>query len=129
MPSEVVSALDSTLSVNPKKRLAMPQVRDVLATRLLYGKHRAIVTYGTMHELSTPGKSINLKTDTGGVTIRYTGLQFVIESVSGDAYINNAAAQIGHSLPDSCVITLGPPYHGAARTFVPFNVSHPGVVL
>jgi eukaryotic-like serine/threonine-protein kinase len=126
---EVISTLDSTISVDPKKRFAMTQVRDVLASRLLYGRHRAIVTYGTMHELSSPGKSINLKTGTGGVTIRYNGLLFVIESISGDAYINNAVAQVGQPLPGSCVITLGPPHHGAARTFVPFNVSHPGVVL
>jgi len=126
---EVISALDSTISIDPKNRIAMSQVRDVLATRLLYGKHRAIVTYGTMHELSSPGKSINLKTGAAGVTIRYNGLQFLIESVFGDAYINNAVGRVGQSLPGSCVITLGPPSFGAARTFVPFNVSHPGVVL
>src|SRR5208282_5036155 len=101
----------------------------VLARRLLYGKHRAVVTYGATHELAIPGKSISLQTGVGIITIRYDGLRFAIESLSGNVYINNATAQIGKTLPGSCVITLGAPSLGASRTFVPFNVSHPEVVL
>jgi serine/threonine-protein kinase len=82
-----------------------------------------------MHELSIPAKSISLKAGIGNITIRYDGLCFTIESLSGDVYINNARAQVGETLPGSCVITLGDPSLGASRTFVPFNVSHPGVVL
>jgi serine/threonine protein kinase len=126
---EVVTVLDLTLETDPKKRPPMAQVRDVLARRLLYGKHRAVVTYGALHELSTPGKSINLQTSAGAVTIRYDGLRFVVESLSGDVYINNTIARTGITLPGSCVITFGDAYLGAGRTFVPFNVSHPGVVL
>ena len=126
---EVVAILDLTLESDPTKRPGMPKVREVLERRLLYGKHRAVVTYGATHELGVPGKSISLQTGMGSITIRYDGLRFTIESVSGDVYINNAIAQLGRTLPGSCVITLGAPSLGAARTFVPFNVSHPGVVL
>jgi len=129
LTQEVVAILDLTLETDPKKRPAMTKVRDVLAGRLLYGKHRAVVTYGSLHELSVPGKSISLKTAIGAITIKYDGLRFAIESLSGDVYINNAAAQTNQTLPRSCVITLGASYLGASRTFVPFNVSHPGVVL
>jgi len=129
LPTEVAAILDLALESNPKKRPPMTQVRDVLARRLLYGKHRAVVTYGAMHELSFPGKSISLKAGIGDITIRYDGLCFTIESLSGDVYINNARAQVGETLPGSCVITLGDPSLGASRSFVPFNVSHPGVVL
>jgi serine/threonine protein kinase len=129
IPTEVAAILDLTLDSNPGKRPTMSQVRDVLARRLLYGKHKAVVTYGAAHELSVPGKSFHLNAGIGDITIRYDGLSFTIESVSGDVYINNRRAQVGETLPSSCVITLGDPSLGASRTFVPFNVSHPGVVL
>jgi eukaryotic-like serine/threonine-protein kinase len=129
LSSEVAVILDLTLESNPRMRPSMASVRDVLSRRLLYGKHRAVVTSGTMHELSTPGKSISLKTGVGAITIKYDGLCFAIESLAGDCYINNSPAQVGETLPSSCVITLGAPLLGSSRTFVPFNVSHPGVVL
>lgn len=129
LASEVAAILDATLEVDAKKRPAMTKIRDVLAARLLFGKHRAVVTYGSMHELTTPGKSMNLQTSMGGITIRYDGLRFVIESLSGAVYINNRTARVGETLPGSCVITLGAPPLGSSRTFVPFNLSHPGVVL
>lgn len=129
LTAEVVTILDLTLETDPNKRPAMTKVREVLERRLLYGKHRAVVTYGATHELAIPGKSISLQTGMGAITIRYDGLRFTIESLSGNVYINNAIAQIGKTLPGSCVITLGAPPLGASRIFVPFNVSHPGVVL
>ena len=83
-----------------------------------------------MHELSTPGKSISLSIPgVGATSIKYDGLQFTIASVTGNVYINNRPAAVGEELPDSCVITIGAPPLGASRTFAPFNVSHPGVVL
>jgi serine/threonine protein kinase len=129
LPTEVASALNQTLETSPSKRPTAAHLRDLLARRLLYGKHRAIVTYGTTHELSVPGKAINLSTSAGGIVIKYDGLTFSIGSVVGDAFVNNTRAQVGNTLPNSCVITLGSPVLGAGRTFVPFNVSHPGVVL
>jgi serine/threonine protein kinase len=130
LPTEVVALLDKTLSVAPSDRPLMSEIRDLLGRRLLYGKHRAVVTYGQMHELSKPGKSISLSIPGVGATaIKYDGLLFTIESVSGNVYINNRRAVVGEELPDSCVITIGAPVLGAGRTFAPFNVSHPGVVL
>jgi len=129
LPVEVVSVLNHTLEAKPNRRPTATQLRDVLARRLLFGKHRAVVTYNTAHELSAPGKAINLSTKVGSVVIKYDGLCFTIDSVGGDVFINNSRALIGNTLPDSCVITLGATALGAARKFVPFNVSHPGVVL
>jgi serine/threonine-protein kinase len=130
LPSDVVALLDRTLSVSPSDRPLMSEIRDLLGRRLLYGKHRAVVTYGQMHELSTPGKSISLSIPgIGATSIKYDGLRFKIGSVVGDVYINNMRAVVGEELPDSCVITIGAQALGASRTFAPFNVSHPGVVL
>jgi serine/threonine protein kinase len=129
LPQDITKILNGTLEVNPRKRPDMSAVRDILATRLLFGRHRAIITYGSNHELSTPGKSVNLKIGNDGIAISYDGLSFLIATISGDVYVNNMAANAGDLLPHSCVITLGSPQIGFGRTYVPFNVSHPGVVL
>jgi len=129
LPPDITAILDRTLSVDPGHRPAMVEVRDVLARRLLWGKHRAVITYGANHELSVPGKSVALKVGSDGLTIAYDGLYFTVNSVSGAVYVNNLPVITGTSLPDSCVITLGPPQLGWDRAHVPFNVSHPEVVL
>jgi len=129
LPQEVVQILNQTLESDPQKRPDIEVLRNTLERRLLYGKHRAVVTYAGMHELSVPGNSIKLRAGFGEVTIKYDGLVFMVESISGDVFLNNKRTQIGSVLPDSCVITLGAPSLGAGRTFAPFNVSHPGVVL
>jgi len=130
IPPDVVNILDGTLVSDPKKRPEMTVVRDRLARRILYGKHRAVVSSsGQIHELSDPGKSIFLKAGTDQIRIKYDGLQFTVESLAGDVFLNNTSTNIGSVLPDSCVITLGGPALKWNRTFAPFNVSHPGVVL
>ncbi len=126
---DVVAILDLTLQLDPNRRPRMSEVRDALAKRLVFGKHKALITYGKNHLLQDVGKSGTLKVGNDGITISYNGLSFNIISLTGNVYINNAPASVGMSLPDSCVITLGPPYIRTARTYVPFNVSHPEVVL
>lgn len=130
LPSEIAQILDQTLDAEPKKRPEMKSVRDMLERHLLYGKHRAVVVYsGQTHELSVPGKGIVLKSANDQITIKYDGLRFSVDSLAGDVYLNNTQTYIGCLLPDSCVITLGHPALRWGRTFAPFNVSHPGVVL
>jgi eukaryotic-like serine/threonine-protein kinase len=127
LPSDIVAILNRTLHLDPKCRPTMAEVRDAIGKRLLFGRHRAVITYGTNHQLSDAGKSVNLKVGSDGITIMYDGIEFRIAAQSGSVYINNMPARIDDCLPASCVITLGSPQ--SARTYVPFNVSHPGVVL
>jgi hypothetical protein len=84
---------------------------------------------GAHHDLSKVGKTIGLKAGNDSIVIKYDGLRFIAETVTGDVYINGNRAASGAILPDCCVVILGDPSLGAARTFLPFNVSHPGVVL
>jgi serine/threonine protein kinase len=130
IPPDVAGVLDATLGEDPQTRPEMTVVRDALERRLLYGKHRAVVTSGgQMHELSDPGKSIILKAGSDQITIKYDGLQFTVEGLAGDVFLNNTRTHVSSILPDSCVITLGGQALKWGRTFAPFNVSHPGVVL
>jgi len=130
LPGDLVSLLDACLAHLPTMRPTMGDVRKTLGQHLLFGQHRAMINYGAnTYELSSVGKSISLQIGGGGLVIQYDGLAFRISSVTGAVYINNFPGAAGATLPDSCVITLGAPWLGGSRTFVPFNVSHPEVVL
>ena len=48
--------------------------------------------------------------------------------IVGEVFVNGLAATVGMRLPGSCVIIIGGG-SGADRDFIPFNVSHPEVVL
>jgi len=131
LPPEIVALLDSTLCVDANARPSMVDVRDIIARRLLFGRHRANFSTGyTEFDLSTPGKAYSLNiVGVGNIVIRYDGLKFFVETVSGDVFVNNSVVTNGQSLPGSCVITIGAPHMGANRTFVTFDISHPEVVL
>ena len=131
LPIEVAATIDATLSVDPEARPPMAEVRDVLAQRLLFGRHRAHLSTGyNEYDLNTPGQGATLNVNgMGGIEIRYDGLQFVVASVSGDVFVNNSAVTVGETLPGASVITIGAQNLGARRTFVTFDISHPEVVL
>lgn len=123
---KLTSVLDRALSIDPQQRPQMSEVCDALAAELLYGKHRARF-HG--RELRKPGDRASLKTDAGSVDISYTGYGFVVDSAAGEVYINNSPAKAGAELTGSCVVTIGNAARGMYRTFVPFEISHPEVVL
>jgi eukaryotic-like serine/threonine-protein kinase len=130
LPPTLIQLLDGTLATNATNRPKIGQIRDAIERQLLYGKHRALISYGgKSYSLKEAGKSLHLSIAGAELRIRYDGLDFVVDAVSGDVYVNNVAAKSGYRLPPSCVITFGASSLGSARTFVPYNVSHPGVVL
>jgi serine/threonine-protein kinase len=128
LPSDVVATLDATLREGAKSRPTMSEVKDSLERRLLFGQHRAVAWWqGDKHVLSTRGKVLSLEVGSDRMVIEYDGLVFRVRAVSGNVYVNNRNLEIGALLPGSCVITIGEPALGAGRTFVPLNMSHPGV--
>ena len=131
LPAEVVETIDATLRVNPDARPSMAEVRDVLAQRLLFGRHRAHLSTGHHeYDLNTPGQGVTLNiAEMGSMEIRYDGLRFVVASVSGDVFVNNSTVTLGQELPGASVITIGATNLGSKRTFVTFDISHPEVVL
>ena len=131
LPAEVATIIDSTLSVAPNERPPMEEVRNVLAQRLLFGRHRAhLSTEVNEYDLNTPGQGVTLNIEgMGRIVILYNGVQFMITSVSGDVFVNNSRVAVGEALPGASVITIGAPHLGARRTFVTFDISHPEVVL
>ncbi|HEY9135678.1 MAG TPA: serine/threonine-protein kinase [Pseudomonadales bacterium] len=127
----VSEILDQCLQSDPSNRPRMEDVRDVLEQFLLRGQHRAeMVSGATRHVLNNPGEVVRLRSiGLGEIVVLYDGFRFIVESVSGLVFVNNMPAYVGQELPGSCVLTLGGAEAGYNRQFVPFNVSHPEVVI
>lgn len=129
---EVVSLLDACLAPEPTDRPAMRDVRDALARHILFGRHRALVVYqGKASVLDANNRSVGLNYgEIGKISIKYDGLAFVVESVSGEVQINNQAVAAGSRLPGACVVALGGAHRrGNERRFITFDISHPEIVL
>jgi eukaryotic-like serine/threonine-protein kinase len=130
LPEEIVAVLDATLHPKPSKRPQMKTIALAIERRLLFGRHRALISEGRKKfDLHKAGTSAKLTSGNDLMSVSYDGLKFAVAEVSGDAYINNIRAVQGSELPKSCVVTLGAPSAGPYRTFVAIDTSHPEVVL
>jgi eukaryotic-like serine/threonine-protein kinase len=131
LPAEVVAILDAALDHDPLARPSMGKIRDVLRKHLVYGRHTARVSQGgAAIMLTRVGQNARIAMgNIGSAFITYTGLDFVLSQVAGDVYVNGVLAHTNLTLPDSCVIIIGPQALGASRKFITFDVSHPEVVL
>jgi serine/threonine-protein kinase len=129
MPGHIAALLDRCLAHDPANRPNIGTIRDTLAAHLLSGRHRALLTYqGRTLVCDVGNPSANVSRGANGLTIVYNNEHFVVNTVSGAAFINNHAAQPGIPIAGSCVITLGPA-DGASRDFITLDISHPEVVL
>ena len=109
----------------------MSLVRDLLARHVLHDRHRALVVFQSQASyLNARNRSVNLSlAPLGQVQIGYDGLDFRVQSVSGDVYVNNRLIAVGEALPGSCVVALGAPDQGNRRRYITFDLSHPEFVL
>ena len=129
---EVLAALDACLAPDPAARPAMSEVRDLLARHVLHDRHQALVVFeGRESRLSATTRTVDLNLPTvGQIRVRYDGLDFLVESVSGEVLINNSAVAAGQAIPGSCVVSLGGPLRRTnERKFITFDISHPEIVL
>jgi eukaryotic-like serine/threonine-protein kinase len=126
----VARTLDRTLSRRPSDRPTMKGVKEILKRHILFGKHKAtLLHHGQKYILAEPG-DVFVINDPGIVfKVQYDGLRFVVLEAQGDVFINNLVASAGKTLPPSCVITIGSRATFSGRTFIPFDVSHPEVLL
>ena len=131
LPSEIASILDQALKIDPAARPPMATVRDIIQTRLLFGKHEGRLTYDDkVLEIEGIDKSIGVKTrGYGGFTLVYDGFAFRLSGISGKVSINNIPATENVSLPGSCVIAISSEVEGEYPRYLTFDVSHPEVIL
>ncbi|RDU98160.1 serine/threonine-protein kinase [Trinickia dinghuensis] len=129
---EIARLLNSCLSGNPTKRPSMRDVRNALARHILFDRHRALVVYqGKASVLDAKNRAVSLSFgDIGKIAIRYDGLSFVVDGVSGEVQINNLLVTAGSPLPGACVVALGGSHRRSVeRRFITFDISHPEIVL
>lgn len=128
---DVIDILNACLQALPSRRPAMRDVRDLLATYLLRNKHRALVVFQRQASyLDAARPSVTLRLPSiGEIGIRYDGFNFLVNSVSGEVFINNAPVSAGDYLPGACVVALGGRERGPSRTYITFDLSHPEIVL
>lgn len=129
---EIAGLLNLCLAFDPLTRPPMKNVRDALARHILFDKHRALVVHQARASvLSATNRTVNLAFGTiGALSIRYDGLSFQVDSVSGEVAINNQPVMAGASLPGACVVALGAAHRRAnERRFITFDISHPEIVL
>jgi serine/threonine protein kinase len=129
---EIVKLLNACIRKDAADRPHIWEVRDALARHLLFNKHRALVVYQARASvLSADNRDVSLNFgQIGNISIRYNGLAFVVDSVSGEVHINNQALASGTALPGACVVALGASHRRAnERRFITFDISHPEIVL
>lgn len=130
--AEIADLLNGCLAKDPSERPSMRNIKDALARHILFDKHRALVVHQSRASvLSAANRSVSLAFGTiGALSIRYDGLAFLVDSVSGEVAINNQAIAAGSSLPGACVVALGAAHRRAnERRFITFDISHPEIVL
>ncbi len=132
LAEEVVGLIDDCLHPDPSRRPLARIFSDCIARHLVAGKHRGIFVHEdrAMYELSHSQPSVNITIGTlGRLSVRYTGLGFLVTAVTGTVYMNNIPAAPGLDLPQACVLCFGDPSLGPRREWVTFSSSHPEVVL
>lgn len=128
---DVRAMIEQCLAQNPIDRPSMESVRQLLARYLLVNRHQGLLVYqGQPSYLNAGNRSVSANLPSmGGLKITYNGLDFVVDSIAGDVYINNSVAKAGQVLPGSCVIALGSPEQANRRRYITFDLSSPEVVL
>lgn len=129
--AQLAGILDKALSVDPDQRPTSGELRDQISMHLTHDVRRGIFAMNQgPHELSKPGNISTISVHGRGVLrVAYSRGRFIIRDTQGYVYINNMPALSGFEMPNSCVITFGAPDAGAARVFVPFDVSQPEIVI
>lgn len=127
----IANIIDSCLELDYRKRPLMKNIRDLLKSYLLFGKHKAMIIYeGKTYRLEEINKGVKLTRGTqDSLKITYNGIEFIMSDVHGYISINNIKVSGNTKLEGSCVIVLGSPDLGAYRKFVTFDISYPEVVL
>jgi hypothetical protein len=114
---------------DPVRRPSAQSVKKILAKHLLRNEHVAnFVSGGQMYSVSQKTNQSQISSPRGAFEILYNGLDFILSKVDREVFVNGIAATAGMLLPGSCVITIGSG-SGPNRAFIPFDVSHPEVVL
>jgi len=129
---QLVKLFEQCLLHDPKARPTMSKVRDEIAKYLLFDKHQALaVINGQPHIINKDRRNAKLGLGKiGSFELSYNGLNFSLNNVSGEVYVNNMHVTGDIEIPSACVVGIGAANrHYTERSFVTFDVSNPEVAL
>ncbi len=131
---ELVRLLDNALDEDPALRPTASEILSRVERLLLHGRHRALFTNEAGHKFELhngqPRVAFKHRAGLGALSIVYDSLDFRVQTVSGEVWVNNIRPSPGALLPACCVIGLGDPSRKAwDRMFITMDLSHPEVVL
>jgi eukaryotic-like serine/threonine-protein kinase len=131
MPANLREKLNRALSADPLVRPSMHEIAQALEREMLRDRHKVFIrTNANTYKLDSNSRSIALKADgKGQFSLRYDGYDIIISQIQGEVYVNNMVPQNGTPIPKCCVVVLGAPALGSARSMVTVDSSHPGVDL
>ena len=115
----LMNLLDAAVSSAPGQRPLARDIADRAGRVLLRGKHRAVLVdrKGQAYQFGSDMQRATVKNRFGSATIQYDLMDFRLMKATGETWINNLQATDGMRLPDGCVLTLGDPERGMARSF------------
>ena len=134
-PYPTLKALfERCLELNPVDRPSISKVRNEISKFLLFDEHQAIVVVNISQGsslLNASRRNVKIALDPiGSFEIHYNGLNFILDKVKGEVFVNNILAKSKNEIPEACVISLGGKWrHSRERSFVTFDVSNPEVTL
>jgi len=128
---ELTAILFKCLDHVPENRPAMPLVRDTISKHVLKGQHQAlIVMNGKHYYINTQNPRATLTGNSlGRFSIIYDGINFTLNNITGEVFINAREATDGLILPGSSVVAIGAESRGAQRSYATFDISNPEVTL
>ena len=126
IPKKIADILDCCIAYDPQERPRIEDILELISKYLLFGKHRALVIAKEPFILNKIGQTIRVGSAQNSLLIKYDGLDFIVEGVTGKVFVNNLELIKGSVLPKSCVFTI---LQDNSRQFVTFDVSNPEVVL
>jgi len=131
LDKDLASLLNECFLQDPNRRPTARRLRAEFKRVLLHNRHRALINIGgNANYLDAKNRRVTASIkDLATVVIQYTGDAFVALDVDGDVYVNNTKVDRGFVFPGSCVIAFGSPQLQAKRSYVTFDVSHPGVEI
>ncbi|MCH2547121.1 MAG: serine/threonine protein kinase [Alphaproteobacteria bacterium] len=127
LPDQVADCINQCVAFDPNDRPIMIDIKQLLATYLLQNKHHGnLVFNGNSHSVSHSTRAVRIAIGNCRATIRYDGICFKLQDISGNFSINNEAVEENTELHQSCVITVNV---NNSRRFITFDISHPEVTL
>ncbi|WP_434779071.1 serine/threonine-protein kinase [Neisseria sp. Ec49-e6-T10] len=127
----LIPLFEQCFSPNPTERPRMSHIRDEIGKHLLLNQHQALIIHkAKSHILNADSRTAKLDSPVGSCELYYDGLNFIMQNINGEVFVNNKYIKEVTILYGACVISLGnSDRHARERYFITFDISNPEITL